>query len=161
LRGDKSNYGCVSRKCVTTNGVRWLTDLIAGDTNPITSDVPSPANLCAHAWGTGDTAESVGDTALASSVEPTNYPPNPLVDGTHVSATVGDNSTFTSVATITSDFDDVAITEHGIFDAHEYTESGYDDTFLVLFDRTVFSPINLNQNDTITFTYILTLSSGG
>ena len=93
-----------------------------------------------HAVGTGNTAEAVGDTTLVTEVE------------TRTSGTQAENaaSIYESVGTITAT-GARAIVEHGVFSA---SSAG------TLLDRTVFSVLNLETNDSIQCTYRLTLTAG-
>jgi hypothetical protein len=153
IRGNRFDYGIVSRNLITKEGVRWLADLIAGDSNSLLNGVPAVSNLKYHAWGTGTAAEAVTDSALAAEAAPTAS--DQAIAGTHVSATSGNNATFTSVGTITA-ISTLAITEHAIMDA---SQQGVNDE--VYFDRSVFSAVNVVSGDSITFTYTLTINSGG
>lgn len=130
----------LSRRVITTVGVKYLCD----DFNANTKDV---TNFKAHAWGTGTNAEAAADTALQTESAEAR------VNGTQASATVGANATYTTVATITATATR-AITEHGIFDSTTVAGS-------TLWDRSVFSVINLASGDSIQFTYVLTANSGG
>jgi len=95
-----------------------------------------------HDNGTGTTAAAVTDTALQT---PTG--------GSRVSGTQSSPSSqvYRTVATIsfTSSF---AITEWGLFSA---STSG------TLWDRRVFSAINVVSGDSVQYTYNLTVNSGG
>lgn len=153
LRGDRQDYGVVSRKVVTTEGVRMLADLIANDSNSVLGAVPTPGAINAHYWGIGTAAEAVGNTwSTMSSNAPTDGIEN-AASGTHVSGTSSTNATYTSVATITAT-EGAAITEHAI--GHRKG----DDSALALLDRHKFDAINVVTNDSIQFTYVLTLNAG-
>lgn len=132
------NLGILSRRVVTTVGVRFLCD----DFNAGGTEI---SNMKYHAWGTGTNAEAASDTTLQT--ESTEA----RTAGSQASATSGANATYTTVGTITAT-GTRAITEHGIFSA---AAAG------TLWDRSVFTVINLLINDSIQFTYVLTANSGG
>jgi hypothetical protein len=161
IRGDRLDYGVVSRKCVTTAGVRVLMDCLANTSNSVLGEVPTLGMLKYHFWGTGTGAESVNDTFSAGSMGDTLQSPTGPLDhgqvGTIVSATVGANATLTSVATIIAG-GSLAITEHAIA-WQRATPS--DAEYAVLFDRTLFSVKNVTTGNGLQFTYVLTMNSGG
>lgn len=133
--GKRTNYGVLSRRLVTNAGVAWLASAF---TNTV-----EPEILNYHDCGTGTTAESAGQTALVTPFGGSR------VTGTQ--STPGSTNVYRSVATIpfTST---LAITEHGIFTA---SSSG------TMFDRSLFSAINVVNGNSIEFTWELTLPSGG
>lgn len=94
-----------------------------------------------HDSGVGTTAEANGDTAIETTDGESR------ATGTQVPSGV----TYTSVGTITYTTSK-AITEHGLFSSASST---------TLMDRTVFAAKSVVNTDTITFTYVLTLSAGG
>lgn len=130
--GNRQDIGLISTKLVTTAGVAWLATLLAGT---------STGNAKYHASGTGTTAENVSDTALVSDSGVAR------ATGSQVAST----NTYTSVGTQTY-VGTLAITEHGLFTAS---------SSVTLIDRSVFSAINVVSGDSIQFTYVLTLPSGG
>ena len=130
--GDQIDYGLISTKLVTTAGVAWLATLLAGT---------SSGSVRFHASGTGTTAENASDTAMETDSGVAR------VSGTQVAST----NTYTSVGTMTYS-STLAITEHGIFTAV---------SSVTLIDRSVFAAINVVSGDSIQFTYVLTLPSGG
>ncbi len=132
--GRRDDYGLVSTRVVTTAGVQAITDAFQG--------LFTLANFKYHASGTGAVAEAVGDTALGTEVETRASGSQTEGAGANVYRTVG---TISYTATR-------AITEHGIFSA---TTAG------TLLDRSVFSAINVNNGDSISFTYDLTVNAGG
>jgi len=136
--GKIKKLGLISTRVITTVGVKFLCD----DFNANTQDV---TNMKFHGWGTGTVAEAAADTALGAESTETR------ATGSQASATAGANATYTTVGTITAT-GSRAITEHGIFSAV---------TVGTLWDRSVFSVINLATNDSIQFTYVLTANSGG
>lgn len=92
-------------------------------------------------WGTGTTAEAATQPAL---VTPST---EARTNGTGSQATTSvTNDTYQSVATITST-QTQAITEAGLFDA---VTSGN------MFSRSVFAAINVNNGDSVAFTWKFT-----
>lgn len=130
--GNWHDIGLISTKLVTTAGVTWLATLLAGT---------SSGDVKFHASGTGTNAENVSDTALQTDSGVAR------ATGSQVAST----NTYTSVGTQTYS-GTLAITEHGIFTAS---------SSVTLIDRSVFSAINVISGDSIQFTYVLTLPSGG
>lgn len=151
LRGDGTvlDLGLASLRLVTTAGVVYLAADIAGGAND--------SNLFKfHGFGTGTTAEAVGDTALVTELTTQYATDNVRPTGSQASATVSTNATYTTVATLSPDTGGtIAVTEHGIF-TQAATGGG------TLLDRSVFSAVNLVAgSDSLQATYVLTLSSGG
>lgn len=121
---------------VTTAGVNYL----ASDMNDGGSDISAFDH---HGTGIGTTAAATGDTAL----ENTTGAPS-RVSGTPSNPTANQ---YRSVATVNYT-SSLAITEWGLFSA---STSG------TLWDRRVFSAINVVNGDSIQFTYTLTINAGG
>lgn len=122
---------------VTTTGVNYMAaDFISGGVTPTIS------GLKFHDCGTGTTAAAIGDTALQTAAGTARV----AGTGTNPSANI-----YKSVATI-SFTSTLAITEWGIFSAA---------TVGTLWDHRVFSAINVNNGDSIQFTYQLTIAAGG
>lgn len=141
--GRIEHLGLLSTKVITDAGVTFLRDDFNNNAQDIT-------NMNFHGCGTGAVAEAAGDTALGAESTTALNPDNTRATGTR--STPASNQ-FRSVGTAT--FDAVAaITEHGIF-SQAATGGG------TLWDRSVFSAINVASGDSIQFTYTLTLSSGG
>ena len=132
--GKIERLGLIATKCVTTAGVNALVDCFQ---NTFTL-----SNFKYHGSGTGTNAEAVGDTALQTEVESRATGSQGEGGSANIYQTVG---TISYTATR-------AITEHGILSA---ASSG------VLWDRSVFSAINVNSGDSIQFTYNLTCTAGG
>jgi hypothetical protein len=130
--GNRHDIGLISTKLVTTAGVAWLATLLAGT---------SSGDVKFHASGTGTTAENASDTTMETDSGIAR------ATGSQTPST----NTYTSVGTQTYT-GSLAITEHGIFTA----SSG-----ATLIDRSVFAAINVVNGDSIQFTYVLTLPSGG
>lgn len=124
----------LSRKVITDAGVAFLTS----DWNDNSTDI---TNFNFHANGTGTAAESASDTALVTEVE-TRAAGTKSKPQANQLRTIG---TITMTATR-------AITEHGLFSAS---------TAGTLWDRSVFSAINVVSGDSIQYTYTCTVNSGG
>lgn len=131
------NLGLIATKVVTTVGVQALVD--AFHANFTLSDFKY------HISGTDTAAEAIGDTEATI----TGATPSP-VTGTQ---TENGATVYRTVATI-SYTSTLAITSHGIINSA--TKSGS-----VLWDRSVFSAINVVNGDSIEFTYDLTCNAGG
>jgi hypothetical protein len=132
--GSKIDLGVIARRMVTTAGVNYLVDAFQ---NSVEIE-----NFKYHGSGTGTTAEAVGDTALETPVESRST-------GTQTEGASA--NIYRTVATIAYTATR-AITEHGIFSAN---------TSGTLWDRSVFSAINVINGDSIEFTYELTCTAGG
>lgn len=131
--GTPHEYGLVSTKVVTDAGVAFLVDAMQG--------ITEPEVLRFHASGTGATAEAANQTALVTEV------------ASRVSGTLAEGASaniFRTVATIPYS-GSFAIKEHGIFSA---ASAG------TMLDRSVFADINVQNGDSIQFTYELTFPSG-
>lgn len=129
------DLGLLSHLVVTNAGVDLMaTDFFDGSVDITTVDF--------HDAGTGNTAENVTDTAMQTAWG------GARVSGTPTHPAAGQ---YRSVATITFT-GSFAIVEHGIFSA----SSG-----ATLWDRSVFSAINVVNTDAIQFTYTLTITAGG
>lgn len=143
LTGQLINYGVVGVRVVTTAGVNFLVDALQGTVEP--------EILKFHGIGTTNTAEAIGDTALAAELTTVYNPDNTRATG---SLTEGASANiFRTVGTNTVD-GTAAIVEHGIF-SQAATGGG------TLLDRTIFSTINLGSGDSLQSTYDLTVNSGG
>jgi len=120
--GNQTPFGLASLRVVTTVGAGYLVDSL--------QNLVEPDNMRFHGYGTGGTAEAVGDTALVTELT-TQY----AIDNTRPtgSQTEASQTVFRTVATLDPDAD-VAITEHGIFSA---ASAG------VLLDRSLFAVINV------------------
>jgi hypothetical protein len=129
------DLGVLGHRSVTDAGVAFLaTDFFDGSTDCTVFDF--------HDAGTGVGAEAVGNTTLGTPW-----------GGARVSGTASNpaGGQYRTIGTITFNAN-FAITEHGLFSA----SSGG-----TLWDRTVFSAINVANTDAIQFTYTLTINSGG
>lgn len=137
--GKRQSHGVVSRRVVTTAGVNFMRDDFNGGTTDIT-------NLNFHDSGTGVVAEAIGDTDLGTPAGPTTR-----ATGTQSAPASGQYRTIGTISYTST----LAITEHGIF--NQAARGGGS----VLWDRSVFSAINVVSGDSIQFTYTLTINSGG
>lgn len=122
---------------VTTAGVNALASYF----NAATTNV---STFRYHDSGTGTTAAAIGDTDLQTAAGPT----------TRATGSQGNSTnTYTTVGTI-SYTGTLAITEWGLFlDATRGSDT--------MWDRRVFTAINVVNGDSIQFTYVLTITAGG
>lgn len=127
--GQIEHLGLVSTMVVTTAGVNYMRDNFNNQTGSA-----NIVNFNFHDSGTGTGAEAVGDTALGAAAGPARVTGTQSAPATKQYRTVG---TITYTATL-------AITEHGVFSA---SSAG------TLWDRSVFGAINVNNGDSIQFTY--------
>lgn len=137
IRGDGSSndLGVLCRRSVTNAGVAYMaTDFFNG--------TASIADFDWHASGTGIVAENVTDTGMGTDSGVARVNGTPSNPSAGVYRSVG---TMAYVSTL-------AITEHGIFSAS---------TVGTLWDRSVFTAINVISGDSIQFTYDLTCTAGG
>lgn len=137
--GTVEDLGLLSVLVVTNAGVAFLVD----DWDNSATDITT---MTYHDSGTGTNAENVTDTDLQTAAGPTtratgtkSQPSAPVLQ------TVG---TITYSGTL-------AITEHGIF--NQAARGGG----TVLWDRSVFTAINVVSGDSIQFTYACTVNAGG
>jgi len=131
------DLGPVGMRVVTDAGVAFLVDDWDDDTTDIT-------NMNFHDSGTGDTGgELAADTTLETQAGPTTR-------ATGVKSQPSANI-LRSVGTIAYT-GTLAIVEHGLFS--QAAQGG------TLWDRTVFSVINVVNLDSIQFTYDCTLTAG-
>jgi len=141
--GRIEHLGLVSTQVITDAGVAFLVDDWDSDAQDITT-------LHFHGCGTGTNAEAVGDTALQTESTTALNPDSTRATGTESQPAANQLRT---VGTLTFDAT-AAVTEHGIF-SQAATGGG------TLWDRSVFSAINVGSGDSIQFTYTCTVSSGG
>jgi hypothetical protein len=139
--GRRINYGVVSRRVVTNNGVAYIVDAWQ---NSVELE-----NMKYHGCGTGTTAEAAGDSALVTESTTALNPDSTRATGTQTELATHQ---LTSTGVVTFD-NSAAITEHGLF-SQAATGGG------VLFDRSVFSAINVASGDSISFAYTVSFSSG-
>ena len=141
--GQIEHLGLLSTKLITDAGVAFLVDDWDNDAQDITS-------MHFHGCGTGTNAESASDTALQTESTTALNPDSTRATGTESQPAANQLRT---VGTVTFDAS-AAITEHGIF-SQAATGGG------TLWDRSVFSVINVVSADSIQFTYTCTVSAGG
>ncbi len=140
--GARLELGLAGMRVVTTAGVGFIVDAFQ---NSVELEL-----MNFHGIGTTNTAEAVGDTALAAEIT-TQYNP----DNTRATGTQGENgaNVYQTVGTNTVDAT-VAAVEHGVL-SQAATGGG------VLLDRTVFTVVNLASADSLESTYELTVTAGG
>lgn len=139
IRADGSvfDYGALGKRVVTDAGVAFLVD-------DWDSGAEEIGNMNFHDSGTGVSGEVVGDVDLGTPAGPTTR-----ATGTKSQPSA---NVIRSVGTIAYT-STLAITEHGLFST---SNRATDD----LWDRTVFSAINVVNGDSIQFTYDCTLTAG-
>jgi hypothetical protein len=145
--GTRTYYDALSHRVITTAGVNFLVADWDVNTASATNDITT---LKYHGCGTGTTAEATGDTALVTESTTALNPDSTRPTGTQSHSTA---NILVSVGTATFDAS-AAITEHGLF-SQAATGGG------TLWDRSVFSAINVVSGDSIQFTYSCTVSAGG
>jgi len=133
------DYGLISQRVVTTVGVGFLVDAWQ---NIVELEI-----MKFHASGTGTAAEAVGDTALG--VEATT-----ITDRATGSLGEGASANIFETVGTQSYTGSGAITEHGLLSV--VTEGSG-----TLWDRSVFSALNVVNGSSIQWTYDLTASAGG
>lgn len=136
--GTTLDLGLVGRHLVVTAGKNYMAACFPG-TN-------EPENMKYHGFGTGTTAAAAGDTALQTELTTQYATDNTRPTGSQSSST----NTYTTAGTLSPDAT-VAITEWGLLS--QAANSGG-----TLFDRQVFSALNLVSGDSLTTTYVLTIS---
>lgn len=141
--GSVEDLGVVGYRVITDAGVAFLVD----DWDNNGQDI-STMNF--HGCGTGTTAEAVGDTALQTESTTALNPDSTRATGVRSQPAANQ---YRSVGTLTFDAA-AAVTEHGLL-SQSATGGGS------LWDRTVFSAINVGSGDSIQFTYTVTFTSGG
>jgi hypothetical protein len=141
--GRVEHLGLVSTKLITDTGVAFLVDDWDNNGQDLTT-------MNFHGIGTGTNAENQTDSALQTE-STTNLNPNDTrATGTRSQPAANQ---YRSVGTLTAD-GAIACTEHGIF-SQAATGGG------VLWDRSVFSVVNLASGDSLQATYTCTVSAGG
>jgi hypothetical protein len=145
IRADGSieRLGLIATKFITDLGVAFLVD----DWDASVTDL---TNMNFHGCGTGVAAENQTDSALGTESTTALNPDSTRATGTRSQPAANQ---YRSVGTLTFDAT-AAITEHGIL-SQAATGGG------VLWDRSVFSAINVVSGDSIQFTYTCTVSAGG
>lgn len=145
LRADGriEHLGMLSTKVITDAGIAFLVDDWDNNGQDLTT-------MNYHGCGTGTNAEAAGDTALQTESTTALNPDNTRATGTRSQPAANQ---YRTVGTLTFDAT-AAVTEHGIL-SQSATGGG------TLWDRSVFSAINVASGDSIQFTYTCILSSGG
>jgi hypothetical protein len=141
--GRVERLGLLSTKLVTDAGVAFLVDDWDNNGTDLTT-------LNFHGCGTGTNAENQTDTTLQTESTTALNPDSTRATGTRSQPAANQ---YRSVGTVTFDAS-AAITEHGLL-SQAATGGG------TLWDRSVFSAINVASGDSIQFTYTVTLSAGG
>lgn len=140
-QGRRTDFGVLSRRVVTNDGVEFITDAWRNSVELETMKY--------HGCGTGAGAEAAAETDLVTELTTETNPDNTRATGSLAGAT----NTFVTVGTVSFD-GAAAVIEHGLF-SDPTVGSG------VLFDRSLFAAINVVSGDSIQFTYTLTLTAGG
>jgi hypothetical protein len=133
--GTRVDYGVVGYRVVTTAFVNFMVDQLQTETTEW-------GDFKFHDSGVGSTAENAADTTMETTDGESR------VTGTQTESAA---NAYRSVGQITYTTTK-AIVEHGLF---SQVTGG------TLMDRTVFSVINVVNTDSISFTYTLTVNSGG
>jgi len=133
--GQVINYGLVSSKLVTTAFVNNMVDQLITETS-------AWGDYKFHDSGVGTTAAAVGDTDIETTDGESRSTGTQVENAANIYESVG------TIAYTTTQ----AITEHGLFNIV---------TGGILMDRHVFAAINVNNGDSIQFTYDLTCTAGG
>lgn len=136
-----TDYGVVSRRVVTSAGVGFIVDAW--------QNIVELENMKYHGCGTGNTAEASGDTALVTESTTALNPDSTRATGTQTEPAANQ---LRSTGTLTFD-NTVAVVEHGLF-SQAATGGG------VLFDRSVFTAINVVSLDSLLFEYTVTFTAG-
>lgn len=141
--GAIERLGLISTKVIADAGVAFVVD--DWDNNGV-----DLTTLNFHGCGTGVGGEAVGDTALGTESTTALNPDSTRATGTRSQPAANQ---YRSVWTLTFDAT-AAVTEHGLL-SQAATGGG------TLWDRSVFTAINVVSADSIQFTHTTTLSSGG
>lgn len=134
--GSVTDYGAVSYRVVATAFVNFMVDQLQTETSEW-------GDFKYHDSGVGTTAADAADTDIETTDGESRATGN---QGEGASANI-----YQSVGTI-SYTTTKAITEHGLFSQSTGT---------TLLDRHVFGAINVENGDSVQFTYELTVSAGG
>lgn len=140
--GREHDLGVLSYRVVTNNGVGYIVDAF--------QNLVELENMKYHGCGTGGTAEAAADSALVTESTTALNPDSTRATGT---TTESASNAYQTVGTLTFD-NTAAVTEHGLF-SQAATGGG------VLFDRSLFTAINVVSGDSIQFTYTVTFTAGG
>lgn len=133
--GTRIRYGTLGYRVVTTALVNFVVDQLQTETSVF-------GDFKYHDSGVGGTAENASDTAIE-----TTDGESRATGSQEEGASANIYKSIGTIAYTTTK----AIVEHGLFN---------DPTAGTLMDRTVFSTINVDNGDSIQFTYQLTLTAG-
>ena len=138
------NLGLMSLRVVTTAAVNRIVDGLQSTSTDLSL-------WKFHGFGTGTTAEAVGDTALVTELTTEYVSDNTRPTGSQAE---GAANVYRTVGTLAPDgVGTLNITEHGVFTA---ASAG------VLLDRSVFTAVGLTRSqDSLQVTYDLTVNAGG
>lgn len=138
-----TDFGVLSEKVVTTAGVNFLVDAFQNSTELEIVEF--------HGIGTGTTAAASGDTDIETELT-TQY----VTNNTRATGTNAEGSSANIYQTVATNEVDasVAVTEHGVL-TNATVGSG------TLFDRHVFSAVNMVSGNLFQTTYEATFSAGG
>ena len=128
--GQREDYGVLSRRVVTNNGVAFMVDAF--------QNIVELESMNYHGAGTGTNAEAAADSGLQTESTTALNPDSTRATGTQSEPA---SNQYRSVGTLTFDAT-AAVTEHGIF-SQAATGGG------TLLDRSVFSAINVASGDSI------------
>jgi hypothetical protein len=147
--GQGTDYGLVSCKIITTDGVDYIANAFAA------TGSYTPGNFKFHGIGTSSTAAVVGDRILVTELTTQYQTDNVRPTGTQVKGATG---IYTTVGTVTVDAS-VAATEWGLFtQAATGAQSQPANSML---DRVVYTVVNLASGDSLQATFTLTFPNGG
>lgn len=141
--GQIEHLDLVSTRLITDTGVGFLVDDWDNNVTDLTT-------MNFHGCGVGVAAEAQTDSALGTESTTALNPDNVRATGTRSQPAANQ---YRSVGTVTFDAT-AAITEHGILSSATVGAG-------VLWDRSVFTAINVASGDSIQFTYTCTVSAGG
>jgi len=136
----KKDYGLVSVKKVTTAFAIRLVDALMDSATTI-------ATFSFHKMGSGSTSETAAQTALITQ----QVGAQTGTDGATAQTHGASSDIYRTVGTLTAG-SAYGCREHGVFNAS---------TGGVMLDRSVVTNIDLNTEDVVTWTYELTVNSGG
>lgn len=145
--GEVTDYGLVSLRVVTNNGVTYIANCFAG------TATYEPESMKYHGIGTGTTAEAAADADLVTAITGADLVGGARATGTTTLGATSNVYRTVGVNTLTSGAATKSVTEHGIFSAASIGSG-------TLLDRTVFSAISLAANDSLQTTYDLTFTAG-
>ena len=137
--GEPEDLGLVSVKSVSLAFCEHLVDAMIGSSTVIN-------DFNQHKMGSGSAAAATGDTALGAAMSGAQAATGEAA-ATHGATSIVYRSVGTVTATYNSD-----VEEHGIFNRS---------TGGVLLDRSIVTAISVNTDDVITWTYDLTVTTGG